>query len=397
MTAKHLAFLRLVVFEALLLVALYAPEDRPRTLIWIALFAHAVGGAVAYYADKMGKIAERGRVLSFGLDLAAVSVIVWATDGASELSVVYFLVVLGSCFLRDLRQSFVVGLLACIAYATLTFPGGEWLAEPFYLLRVSLLLATSFLSALMAQDARRADERLAEGFEQKVAWMQRLSTVGQALAGVLHEAKTPLSTILLSSEHARTLLSEGKTAAVDERLRVIAEESERAVEILAGYLEFVKPTPLEVEPLDLKEPVKAALEALSARFEDREIEVARVMTEEPLPVKGSRRHLIQVFTNLLGNAVEAMPLGGRLVVDASRTEFAARIAITDNGTGIEPEMMERLFKPFATTRDDYEGHGLGLSIVRWIVQRHGGSVELSSEGRGKGARVTVDVPLAPQS
>jgi signal transduction histidine kinase len=102
---------------------------------------------------------------------------------------------------------------------------------------------------------------------------------------------------------------------------------------------------------------------------------------------------VQVYTNIVINALDAMPLGGRLTVSQTRRNGSVRFSFTDNGVGIEPKTMQSIFEPFKTTRGDAGGAGLGLSIVRWIVQRHNGSVVVESAGLGKGATMLIDFPV----
>lgn len=395
MRAKYLLLLRVVIGEVLLLQALYAPQARlSDAWTWAILSVYAAFALALYWLDMKGRLPPLGQAASYLADIAACSAVLAMTRGVtSDVFIAYFVVILASCFLDDLKYSFVVGGVACLVYAAVAFPGADWALQPFYLLRLSFLLVTSFFSAYVASGARSAEIELQERYEQRVAWMQRLSIAGQALGGVLHEAKTPISTILLSAEYARKAAAAGKTAPVEEQLKVIEREAERAVEILARHLEFLRPEPLKLQDLTLQDPLQETLDAFSLRLRERDIELSADLGA-PLLIEGSRRHLIQAFTNLMLNAVQAMPMGGRLTVRAAAQGGVALVTIADTGGGIEPAMLERLFRPFVTSKDDYEGHGLGLSVVRWIVHQHGGRVRLSSAGRGHGAAAEVVLPLA---
>jgi signal transduction histidine kinase len=97
---------------------------------------------------------------------------------------------------------------------------------------------------------------------------------------------------------------------------------------------------------------------------------------------------------VINNAVDAMPRGGRLRVRLEKTEAQALVIFEDDGVGMSAEDLSRLFEPFATSKGDEDGHGLGLSIVRWILQEHGGEIRIESAGPEKGARVTLVLPLA---
>ncbi|UPT75632.1 MAG: HAMP domain-containing histidine kinase [Elusimicrobiota bacterium] len=115
---------------------------------------------------------------------------------------------------------------------------------------------------------------------------------------------------------------------------------------------------------------------------------------DAIAVKASERHLQQVVTILLINALDAMPFGGRLDVTASVSRGTATVAITDTGVGIDPASLKGLFEPFATGRAEHGGTGLGLNVARWIMHKHGGDVAISSDGIGKGTTVTVTLQTA---
>lgn len=399
MQAKYLFLLRAVVIETLLLHALYAPSERAwaKPLVWGLLAAYVAFAVVLHLAARRRPAIKRWLAASFLLDVGLTTAVLYAVgDVGSDLYVAYFLVILSSCLQENLSYSLIVGGVSCVVYGALAFPGSAWLEQPFYLLHTSLLLITAFFGAYAATTAKRVESALEERFEQKVAWMQRLSWVGQALSAVLHEVRTPLNTVILSVEYARKCLERGEPKEARDLLETIEREAGRAVDVVSNYLEFAKPSELALFPLPVQAPLKQALDAISVWVEDRDIALS-VSLGEPAVIAGSERHLVQVFTNLLMNGVEAMPLGGRLEVSVERGDASVVVRVRDTGIGVAPEMRERLFKPFATSRDDYEGHGLGLSIARWIVQKHAGSIDLRSAGVNKGAEAVLELPLAPVS
>jgi signal transduction histidine kinase len=220
--------------------------------------------------------------------------------------------------------------------------------------------------------------------------MQRLSLVGKAMAAVLHEAKTPLGTIVLSVESAAALHREGKDPSAD--LRVIGEEADHARLILQNFLDFVKPTRLDLKPLLLHEPLAQALGMTRVPLDERDVTVS-VATREDVRVLGSSRHLLQAFTNIIHNAIDAMPGGGSLAVRLETRDGKAVVSFVDTGEGLGAEDKARLFEPFASAKAGEEGHGLGLSIVRWILQEHGGEILIDSPGPGKGSTVELVLPL----
>jgi signal transduction histidine kinase len=396
MRAKYLLFLRAVLAETLLLQSLYAPE--------LILSRWWLGGLFGAYAAVAGAffLAERSRSLpawgllaSFVFDIGMTSMVLGASGGlASDFYVAYFLVILSTCLIEDMRLSFLIGAVACVVYGAMAFPGLGDAFHPYYWLRLSLLLTTAFFSAVVADHARQVQREAAAGYERKLADLERLSSVGGALSRILHELKTPLGTISLASENVREGLRRGRAADLERQLGLIESEADRASAIVRDYLDFVRPTELPLAPLAVEEPLAQALAAQELRFRDRDIVCPAAPAGRTL-VLGSRRHLVQLFTILLDNAAAAMPLGGGLAVSAGADGGEAVVRVRDSGFGIAPEARSRLFQPFATSRPSEGGTGLGLPIARWIAEKHGGAVDLSSPGTARGATAVVRLPLAP--
>ncbi|MBI4061271.1 MAG: HAMP domain-containing histidine kinase [Elusimicrobia bacterium] len=263
--------------------------------------------------------------------------------------------------------------------------------EPKRLALLVLALAAGLALgwALGRRRRRRAEPPLADG--DRLAWLQRLSTIGQMMSGIVHEVRTPLATVILTVEHARRVLD--KNGDPREQLAAIAREADRAVEILSDILDFAKPSPLELKPQPLAPLVRAALDPIWIRFDERCVDVWLELPED-LAVPASARHLQQVVTILLMNALDALPFGGRLEIKAARSGGKASLSLSDNGVGIEPAALQGLFEPFATGRAGQGGTGLGLNVARWIMHKHGGDVAISSKGVGKGTTVVLTLPAA---
>ena len=227
--------------------------------------------------------------------------------------------------------------------------------------------------------------------EERLVWLQRLSTVGQMMSSVLHEVRTPLNTVILTVEHARRMVERG--ADPREALATIEREADRAVEILSDMLDFAKPSPLELKPLDVKRALSDALDPIKVRFDERQVETS-LTAPDGLLALASPRHFHQVLTILLMNALDAMPFGGRLDVHAGLEGDLVRVVLRDTGVGIEPEALSRLFQPFASGHPETGGTGLGLNVARWIMNKHGGDVSIASAGFGKGTTVTLQLRAA---
>jgi len=228
--------------------------------------------------------------------------------------------------------------------------------------------------------------------EERLVWLQRLSTVGQMMSGVVHEVRTPLNTVILTVEHVQRVLDRGGDPR--EHLKNVAREADRAVEILSDILDFAKPSPLDLKTAELAPLLAGALDPLKIRFDERGVETT-LDAPAGLTVLASERHFHQVLTILLINALDAMPFGGRLALKAEAlADGTTRVSLTDTGVGIEKSALQRLFQPFATGRAEQGGTGLGLNVARWIMNKHGGDVTIASEGIGKGTTVTLTLKSA---
>ena len=384
---------RLVLAVSLLLLILAMPT-RPDSWKWLGFIpALYVGAAGALYGlRKSGKLTDAMSLGSFLLDVATSLVVLYLTGGAAGGSTytALLLLIMGSCLLQ--RPALILAAAATAALLS------GWLApappvDPghVYALRLTLFLLIALFTIHIADYAAFIERQTARRYEEQIAWMQRLSLVGKAMAAVLHETKTPLGTIVLSAESAQALHRDGKDPSED--LRVIGEEADHARLILQNFLDFVKPTRLDLKPLNLHEPLAQAFGMTRVRLDEREVQVS-METRADVRVLGSSRHLLQAFTNIIHNAIDAMPEGGRLRVSLEKADGKAAVRFEDDGRGLSAEDRARLFVPFAPSKAGEEGHGLGLSIVRWILQEHGGEIRVESAGRGRGAQVVVVLPLA---
>jgi PAS domain S-box-containing protein len=231
--------------------------------------------------------------------------------------------------------------------------------------------------------------------ERRAAEAEALAHMGTLAAGLAHEIRNPLNSAGLQLHLlARNIekLPEEERAPLRGRVDVVASELKRLERLLSDFLELARPRPIAREPVN----VLALLNEVAAFHEPAAQERGIVLTRHVFPgtAIGDRERLKQVFHNLLINAIEATSAGGQVTVetnrDAGESPFVV-VTISDTGRGIPLATMERVFEPFFTTKE--AGTGLGLTIVRQMVQRHGGSVDLES-AEGRGTRITVRLPAA---
>jgi signal transduction histidine kinase len=220
----------------------------------------------------------------------------------------------------------------------------------------------------------------------------RLATIGTLAAGVAHEINNPLEAIGVRAEGMRRRADDDD---LRSGLSMIAEEVQRCREITTRLLDFARqrrrdePTPAET--VDLRDALRGAHELLSLRGRDL-ADVDLDLPPMPLEIEGHRTALRQVFVNLMMNANDATSHGGRIAVHARAEGSQAVVEIKDTGAGIAAEDLSHVFDPFHTTKGT-EGTGLGLSVSHGIVLDHGGTIEIRSEGSGKGTLARVTFPL----
>ncbi len=217
----------------------------------------------------------------------------------------------------------------------------------------------------------------------------KLSGLGELVAGVAHEVRNPLGVIKASVQMLEQEMDQGCQDA--ELTHVMAQEIDRLDSVVNALLDFGRPSEAQFGPVDSAR-VLGEVVLLTKQFAKQQL--VNVISEMPdgLPeIWADEDRLKQIFVNLISNAIQAMPGGGDLTINAAARDGYLRMLFTDTGTGIAPEEKERIFDPFHTTRA--EGSGLGLSIVHRIVDAHNGFITADSEP-GKGATFTVGLPLA---
>ena len=222
----------------------------------------------------------------------------------------------------------------------------------------------------------------------------KLRAVGTLTAGVAHELNNPINNITLTSH----LLLEDYASLPDaerhEMITDIIHEAERTKKIVGGLLDFTRQSESKVEPLDLADVVKNTL-ALSHNQLHLKGVRATLQVAPHLPlVHGDSQQLSQVVLNLVLNAVDASPKGGTIEVsvDRAKDENFVEIRVRDHGTGIPSHILPSIFDPFFTTKPKGKGVGLGLSICKGILSRHGGELTVETEV-GKGATFSVQLPV----
>ncbi len=260
--------------------------------------------------------------------------------------------------------------------------------------------ALAIQNASMYQELKQFSQKMEEKIRQTTAHLrkteaqlirsEKLAALGQLAAGLAHEIRNPLTSIhILIHSLMERLPTEN---AHRQDLKVITEEIDRINEIVNQFLRFAKPAPPSFEKTEVVSLVEEILPLLRPQIEKQQIEVQREFQALPL-VLMDREQVKQALFNLILNAVQAMPSGGKLILGGKNSEDGQwiQLLIRDTGTGISEDHLPLLFDPFFSTRE--EGMGLGLSITHRIIDQHHGKIEVESSP-GKGTLFTVWLPIS---
>ena len=240
------------------------------------------------------------------------------------------------------------------------------------------------------KDLAVSNERLAST-QEALMQSEKLASMGQLAAGIAHEVNNPLGTVLMLSH---TLLEElGQDSQQREDLSLIASEADRCRKIVSGLLQFARKNKVEARATNLSGLVEKTTRMLRI---PASVAVKFEHAIQDLRAEIDRDQVAQVLTNLINNAVDAMPSGGRLTVRTGANEHDVWFQVADTGGGIPPENRKKIFEPFFTTKGAGKGTGLGLSVTYGIVKMHHGDIRLESNADPKagptGATFTVTLP-----
>jgi len=262
----------------------------------------------------------------------------------------------------------------------------------------------------LEKEVREAYEHLKETQGQLIQ-AEKMNAIGQLASGVAHEVRNPLGIIMQGINYLENKLA-GEGRGIPETLVMLKESIKRADKIISSLFDFSRASALELEPQDINAILEVALSLLKTKFKFDAIEVV-METKKDLPLAmADRNKLEQVFINLLLNAIQAMPKGGKIFVrtydkklpelknglgkregDNFRAgEIAVIVEIEDTGIGISEENMKKIFEPFFTTKGPREGAGLGLAVTKNIITMHKGRIEIKSK-EGQGTRVSVTLKI----
>jgi two-component system sensor histidine kinase PhcS len=390
-----------------------------RVIVSLVIF-----GIILFLKTEEGK--NRVEILSFVWLILPQIMITWMiaeTEGATSLySIGLYLAIFASSI--ALPFSFRLNLFLCLTTFTLYIAACSFHPESFVLrgafvvnsLILSFVITVSLLSAYFNERARLTLFRLRAEVAEKnteleqtnrdlaqikgqLLQQEKMAAIGTLAAGLLHEVNNPVNYSLMAISIAQENPAARADAQIKECLADAREGMQRIQHIVSDLKTFAY-RPREAEAGGNAFPLARAIDSAMrlVGHEIKEIAITRELPEDTL-VFGDEAAIVGVLVNLMGNSAAALHHAARenpsIRISGLWEEGRLHVTLEDNGSGIAPENLARVFEPFFTTREIGQGLGLGLSISYGVIERHGGTLRAESEP-GKGTRMIFDLPSAAQ-
>jgi two-component system, NtrC family, sensor kinase len=236
----------------------------------------------------------------------------------------------------------------------------------------------------------KEDEKEKERTQRSLLLTEKMAAIGKLTSGIAHEINNPLGGLLNCIYHFKRggLSSERQ----QEYLRLMEDGIKRIQRTVTNLLEYARTPKVERSITDLNAIVDKSLSLLDYQIRKSRISLFKETSDGLPPIGVDRNQMTQVFVNILLNSIQAMEEGGTLNVRVATLDERLRVTISDTGKGIPEEILPRVFDPFFTTKGKGRGTGLGLWISQGIVERHGGTIQITSR-EGTGTTVDIHLPL----
>lgn len=223
--------------------------------------------------------------------------------------------------------------------------------------------------------------------EEKLRRSEKLSTLGEMSAVLAHEIRNPLGSIRGTAEILKDDFPPGSPK--HEFIEIQIKETERLNNVVEDFLRMARQQPLEMKSCLLGDEIRTIIRLTENQAKGAGVIIVEEIPQEELSITGDGEKLRQTLLNIMINAIQATPAGGKITVRLTATPSNCCILISDSGNGIPPEELPRIFEPFHTTKSD--GTGLGLAITKKIVEGHSGSIQVECPP-GSGTSVTIKLP-----
>jgi two-component system, NtrC family, sensor kinase len=224
----------------------------------------------------------------------------------------------------------------------------------------------------------------------------KLRAIGNLTAGIAHELNNPLNNIIITSEMLKTDWKELPEEECADMINDLVVQGERAQQVVKNLLDFARESETKTEYLRIDTLIAETIQLVKNQTKLSKVKIEEAIGKNLPPIYGDRKLLIQVLLNLIINAIDAMPNGGNLTITVKEEKKIGFLAVqvTDTGGGIPEHIIKSIFNPFFTTKPTGSGTGLGLSVSRGIIEKHGGHIDVESKP-GQGTTFTVYLPIVP--
>ena len=309
----------------------------------------------------------------------------------------YYFPIILAAFLHGLRGGLIAAIVVCLAY--LPHATGHISEDPASstqkMLEMLLYVSVGLITGYLVSNLKRTQLQLESSMKQhrqtedELLMSAKLAAVGRLSAGLAHEIRNPLASIKGSAE----ILADDFPA--DHRkhrmLRVLVDESDRLNNVLARFLAFARPRPLEWAEISIRSEIEDVIALLQNQREGQSVRphISPSSGDDAL-IQGDREQLRQVILNVLLNAYQAAGEDGDVWIETESRSETFVLRVRDSGPGFNAEALEHAFTPFFTTKD--EGSGLGLAVSHRIVELHSGQVRILNSPEGGGV-VELEIPL----
>lgn len=230
--------------------------------------------------------------------------------------------------------------------------------------------------------------------EERLNTTERAAVIGRLTSAIAHEVRNPLNFINLSIDRVRTKYSPADPSdrqSFDQLLGTIKEETARLNRLVSDVLNFGRPANLNKRAFDLGAGIASVVELVRAQADAQGVRIVAAIPDQCVMVMADAQKMTSCFSNIVINAIQAMPDGGTLTVSVATDDRKAAVRVSDTGQGIPADALDRVFEPYYSTKDT--GTGLGLAVTKKIVEEHGGRIGVQSTP-GSGTTFEVELPSA---